>query len=102
MLKRDKQVALVDLNGVLLQEGRKFLFESRPGNCLGLLQERGNVKEQAEFLLEPNRLVNQFHDGKFGLAGATMQSQHSKPALADMASPLPCSWLVLQTDGASH
>ena len=102
MLERDKQVALVNLNGVLLQEGRKFLFESRPGDCLGLLQERSNVEEQAEFLLEPDRFVNQFHNGKFRLAGATVQGKHSEPALTDMASPLPCSWLVLQTDGASH
>ena len=102
MLERDKQFALVNLNRVLKDEGRKFLFQSRPGDCLGLLQKRGNVEEQAEFLLEPDRLVNQFHDGKFGLAGATMQSQHSEPALTDMASALPCSWLVLQTDGASH
>ena len=102
MFEGDKQFALVNLNRVLKDEGREFLFESRPGNCLGLLQERRNVKEQAEFLFEPDRLVNEFHDGKFGLAGATMQSQHSEPALTDMASALPCSWLVLQTDGASH
>ena len=102
MLERNKQVAFIDVNGVLLHKRREFLFESRPGDCLGLLQERGNVEEQAEFLFEPDRLVNQFHDGKFRLAGTTMKCKHSEPALTDMASPLPCSWLVLQTDGASH
>jgi hypothetical protein len=67
VLKGDEQVALVNVNCILLQERRKFLFEPRPGDSLGLLQERGNVKEQAEFLFEPDRLVNQFHDGKFGV-----------------------------------
>ena len=101
VLERHGQIGLVHVDGCGADEWVDLGFEARPGDGLGLLQVRGHVDEEAEFVLALDGFVKQLHDGEFGLAGTSVQGEDREPLALEVAPPLPRPWFVAEPDGFS-
>ena len=99
MLERDGEVGLVHVHGPGANERVNPLLQSRPGDGLGLLQEWRDVYEEPEIRRALDCPVEQFHEGQFGLPGASVQGKDGEPPALEVAPPLPFTRLVAEADG---
>ena len=94
MLERHHQFGFVHVDSTSSQQDIALLLESRPGDGLGLLEKRRDIHEETKIQPTLHGVVDQLHNGKFGLSSSTVQSQYLEPARLSMALRLPRARLI--------
>ena len=96
------ELGLVDLAQAVHHERLDLLLQARPGDGLGLLEQRCDVEEQPEVLREAQRLVDELGERELGLAGPAVQRQHREALAVAVAVLLPGAGPVAQVDDLGH